>query len=358
MVLIECTSTQCDESCEAEEDFLTHLKSSHKNDHDFKCHKCFKSFGYVCRLRRHFKSCKSSTTGILLKLNSIDENTEIKNDYNVDCSSDSTSYHSPISNKNNTNSYIHNISEDLASTSINEGNINAVEEFTNPVEEFIFNPMLLTTGFRLDINPTEGMFEIVLKLLGNMSITKNIAFEVFNDVISKIVRPILNQIKTKDPCKFEDLELCINKFIDTHGTEYKFRNILKQNQLYFPAEKFKILRRHNIGRVTKSHGYIFPIEDNIKTFFRFHDDALKEMLYVNYNNSSISTVLDSKIWKEKVDGFEGSYVIPLTVYSDDIEINNPIGSKRGVEKISTVYISFPLLGKLIALLILYYIILM
>lgn len=337
MPFISCTSPECDEECDTDEEFLIHLKYKHKNEHDFKCPRCSKSFGYVCRLRRHFESCKSIQTNIG---NVISDNCEIL-DISAGVASTSLNEENAVvafrsTHKDNGSTY-----EDV--TEVASGISN--EDRTIPLEEF--NPFISDKNNDSLISLTDGMYEMILKLLGKMSITKNIAFEVFNDVVSKIIQPFFKEIKKKCPQSFEELELRINKFVDTHGTEYKFRNVLKQKLMYFPATKFSILKNHSVGRLQKSHGYIFPIEDNIKSFFKIHEECLKEMITItkNLDNDNISTVIDSVIWKEKIEGYEDCCVIPINIYQDDIEINNPLGSKRGVEKISTVYLSFPLLGK-------------
>lgn len=329
MESIVCSSAGCDEKFETEEDFLEHLKETH-NDHDFKCHGCHASFGYIYRLRRHLKTCKTAlerTTSIsIVQLQVISDEISLSVENDIEnvssCSADFETQ---------------NMSERMNNTSLDETSVVVLEEL---------NPTVILSNS--GENPTDGLFEITLKLLGKMSITKNVAFGMLNDITSKVLSPVLGQIKINDPCAFENLELQINKFIDIYGTEYKFRNALKKKLMYFSAEKFDILRRNRFGSSPKSYGYIFPIEENIKAFFEVHSVALKEMIDLSsqtIENSNIYTVRDSIIWKEKIESYGESYVLPICIYQDDVEINNPLGSKRGVEKISAVYLSFPLLGK-------------
>lgn len=343
MLPIMCTSKECDENCETEVNFLNHLKKSHKNDRDFNCYACFKSFSIICRLRRHLSSCKNAVSFKLPLRNDTHDNSDIQGVTIATASTDIREAYSEVPF----------LIVDENVTCVNETNIEVIPTTANldlevPVEKS--NTVESSKSSGSFGNPTDGMYEITLKLLGKMSVTKTTAFEMFNDVMLKIVKPILEEVKSENASNFEQLELQINKYIDTHGTEYKFRKSLKEKQMYFPAKKFNILRAGSIGRSPKGFGYLFPIEDNIRVFFELHDEALREMIAVTdlgntEINGNIFTVIDSVIWKEKIEGYEGRHVLPITVYNDDVEVNNPLGSKRGVEKISAVYISFPLLGK-------------
>lgn len=49
--------------------------------------------------------------------------------------------------------------------------------------------------------------------------------------------------------------------------------------------------------------------------------------------------------EKKIATFENKIVIPYIIYQDDFEVNNPFGSKRGIQKISAFYLSFPVLEK-------------
>lgn len=63
------------------------------------------------------------------------------------------------------------------------------------------------------------------------------------------------------------------------------------------------------------------------------------------NDDVIESHVQCNVWKKKMENFEGLEVVPIRLYQDDFEINNPLGSKSGTQKISGIYLSFPPLGK-------------
>lgn len=52
---------------------------------------------------------------------------------------------------------------------------------------------------------------------------------------------------------------------------------------------------------------------------------------------------NGKLWKEKLKHFEGKFVMPIFVYFDDLEVNNSLGSRKGIQKLGAVYLPLPFL---------------
>lgn len=50
-----------------------------------------------------------------------------------------------------------------------------------------------------------------------------------------------------------------------------------------------------------------------------------------------------KLWKDTKKKFLGKFLIPLTFYTDDFEVDNPLGPTKGVYKIGAVYYTIPCL---------------
>lgn len=51
----------------------------------------------------------------------------------------------------------------------------------------------------------------------------------------------------------------------------------------------------------------------------------------------ITSFLNAELWKKSLTKFSGKFMIQLKVFFDDVEINNPLGSNKGVNKIGGVY---------------------
>lgn len=53
----------------------------------------------------------------------------------------------------------------------------------------------------------------------------------------------------------------------------------------------------------------------------------------------IYSFTQSKLWQNKVKHFPNRTILPLFLYYDDFEVNNPLGSHAGVQKLGAVYVS-------------------
>lgn len=127
----------------------------------------------------------------------------------------------------------------------------------------------------------------------------------------------------------------------------------KVKNLFFDPIYFKITKPRSLTNgLLDSHGYVLPIVNNIRTFFEANIEELSAMLelhkhLLSRNDGVIESEVQCNVWKKKMANFEGLEVIPIRLYQDDFEINNALGSKAGTQKISGMYLSFPLLGKFV-----------
>lgn len=48
--------------------------------------------------------------------------------------------------------------------------------------------------------------------------------------------------------------------------------------------------------------------------------------------------IQSELWKEKLKLHDGKKIFPLFVYFDDFDVNDPLGSPSGSQKLDAVYI--------------------
>lgn len=66
-------------------------------------------------------------------------------------------------------------------------------------------------------------------------------------------------------------------------------------------------------------------------------DRLKE-------ENSISNVVQGCVWLSKIDHMKDKIVIPIQLFQDDLEVGNALGAKSGVNKVTSTYLTFPLLN--------------
>lgn len=96
-------------------------------------------------------------------------------------------------------------------------------------------------------------------------------------------------------------------------------------------------------KITK--GTLLPIKKLFQQFFEkknnfkiFYDEFLE---YTYSNDDCISNFVQGKLWKEKIQKYEGKLVFPYFIYMDDFEINNPLGSHAAFQSIAAIYYNFP-----------------
>jgi len=65
--------------------------------------------------------------------------------------------------------------------------------------------------------------------------------------------------------------------------------------------------------------------------------------YISYLKTTeselISSFLQSQLWKEKFRMNQNKIILPLFLYFDDFELNNPLGSHAGCKKLGALYVS-------------------
>lgn len=198
----------------------------------------------------------------------------------------------------------------------------------------------------------KNVFSLILDLYGSMSVTKKLAAKLSTSIQENICKPLTDYIVSNLICE-EDKEYVkllsenVQLVFDRLNTEHKMKQLLKENKLYFEAEKFRIANEEH-----ESKGYLFPLKENFKALFQSQPNLLLNMLltYDEYfafeNGDEINNIITTPIWQHKSKGFNGKLILPILLYQDDIELNNPLGSKAGVQKISTMYVTFPLLDPL------------
>lgn len=200
----------------------------------------------------------------------------------------------------------------------------------------------------IETNLSHVIFEFILKLYGNMSLNRKTVVEIIKNC-EDIFMLFQNSIDT-----LTDASIIKNKFkifknqFSELNTEYKFLKMLKNKNLFTDPEEFLInscVTVENIN-VKSSKGILLLIKDNIINFMQVNNNLTyminkaKEL----ENSSKISNIINGSVWKEKIKLFKNKLCIPYLLYQDDFELDNPLGSKAGVDKISAFYMSFPLLS--------------
>lgn len=87
---------------------------------------------------------------------------------------------------------------------------------------------------------------------------------------------------------------------------------------------------------------LIPLRKVLKTFFEL-DDVLKDTLdYLDFLKNSDKVVcnyVQGDYWREFKKSNDQIVIIPIAIYFDDYENNNPLGSHRGIQKCGALYVT-------------------
>ncbi|KYN18886.1 hypothetical protein ALC57_08792, partial [Trachymyrmex cornetzi] len=99
------------------------------------------------------------------------------------------------------------------------------------------------------------------------------------------------------------------------------------------------------GKYVPICGQYIPLNLILKKFFELTNALANTLTYMeslNKQNSELHNFIQGRLWAKKRQKYSKyDIVLPLFVYFDDVEVNNPLGSHCG--KLGAVYVSLPCL---------------
>jgi len=181
----------------------------------------------------------------------------------------------------------------------------------------------------------------------------------FNDsILINIKEKIQNMIQNNNfVCTVKDLTPVLNaletlsNFFDSLKTEHFRLQTLEDMGLLIRPKQIVIAHRLN----DRLHDGLVILEPKpvkiILTPLRFvlkkvfeHSNFFDMLLNYTkkleaYNGKIMYSFVQSEMWKAKLKFHQNKMIFPLFLYFDDLDINNPLGSHAGNQKLGAVYIS-------------------
>lgn len=207
---------------------------------------------------------------------------------------------------------------------------------------------------------TQNAASFVLKLYSDASMSRSQAHKIIDYVnefykltIGIIQLKYENQITTHN-VSFDIKHMCIilqNAFAEFKTDYQTLQYFIRRGYLIMPqcidiaavlrSKRLKIFR--NIDVATRSF-QIIPIRSLLKKFLQlpnvFHT-IIEHLSKQQHIDDRITSFIQGETWKHVKEKFAKKLVLPLLLYFDDFEINNPLGSHRGVHKIGATYCTIP-----------------
>lgn len=137
-------------------------------------------------------------------------------------------------------------------------------------------------------------------------------------------------------------------------TEKKRFSIFRKLGTYIDPVSYCIGEREEFGEINSIRTLVhvpvtsqfIPLRYVLTKFFELPgllDNVLDYLQMLSTNDQIITNLVQADYWKERILTFNEKIVLPLIIYFDDYENNNPLGSHRGISKTGAVYVSIPAL---------------
>lgn len=190
-------------------------------------------------------------------------------------------------------------------------------------------------------------------------VARSRAFEFVHDVTSHLQGPLVNTL-------FETLLSRLSQLGESEANLRSYREMLtvvqtpfrsiesehlllqyleKDLGLYIPPEEI-IIDKQNVTavkgeKVKKDVSFQFiPLRKVFKKFFEIPNVLKSTQAHIEEleaNDTILANVVQTEMWKEKKASFGNRLVLPLELYQDEYQTNNPLGSHKSKGKVGAIY---------------------
>uniref|UniRef100_A0A8D8Z1A7 C2H2-type domain-containing protein n=3 Tax=Cacopsylla melanoneura TaxID=428564 RepID=A0A8D8Z1A7_9HEMI len=143
------------------------------------------------------------------------------------------------------------------------------------------------------------------------------------------------------------------------NSEYKrFKIFQEQGTLIMPVEitvGTRLDYKHCLGKTLQKQVHctiqIIPLKDVLMRFFSMKgvlSDTIAHLRRLSNSDSPFTNITQGSVWAQMKNTFNYDPLVlqlPMIVYYDDFESNNPLGSHNVIQKLGGLYVSLPCLPK-------------
>ncbi|KAL6420225.1 hypothetical protein ACFW04_014596 [Cataglyphis niger] len=226
----------------------------------------------------------------------------------------------------------------------NSARVNANKKLANTFDSFTFKEIQEATASSLSY------------LYNNNSMTRQ-HMQIVVDVTSNLVENIMSMVESKVNQSLNTLQnagviktrisiffnQCKNPFYGL-DTEYKRIQYFSQKGCYIEPVSYIIgqtmesRKINNIFTLIPNNviGQFISVIKVLKAIFEIPNilkDILDYMEQVTNDSHCVSNIIQSELWKHLSYNFHDKLVLPLIIYYDEFETNNPLGGHAGVHKV-------------------------
>lgn len=319
---------------------LRHINWYHGNENIFECH--------ICNTIRLFTSLNSFQKHINRHIENEDL---VSHDFSNFFENESHDSVSPLDNEQFLRTHT-----PLTSTHnnipINNPSFISLNDFKDTMEREIFIIMQNIYQNPGDCRKSIQDFIIIMNKFLNGQMLKD-AEKLILQEISKTAENTSYKIQLQE--FVSNIFFLIRDSISSISTEHRRIKFLKTRANFILPQSITVgqrLETHKIGirRFVKSIPIkitCVPLAETLKSFLR--DKSTLDVI-VNYlkfldeesKTGVISNIIQTEFWKDKLLVYDkNDLVLPLVLFFDEFENNNPLGSRPGLQSLGGVYFSCP-----------------
>lgn len=213
----------------------------------------------------------------------------------------------------------------------------------------------------------KGLISFVGKLYAASNLPRSHVQEIIDDVtellgdFTSYIRFVMKDIlKTSETHEIENLLHVLTAWdasLNELSTETRRLKMLERTGCLIYPKAYTIgaicgekrVQNRIVKEMISLKAQYIPIKEVLTAFFNLPGVLDCTLKYMNQINNEMkhglwSNFIQGELWQEKIKKhFKGKIVLPLFIYYDDIEINNPLGTHAVLQKLGAVYFTIPCL---------------
>lgn len=204
----------------------------------------------------------------------------------------------------------------------------------------------------------KSLCEVSARLYSNPQIPRNVvqtvmeSIDCFTSSYNEAIIVLLNKFENKESIT-EDL-FGFQNHTSLFDSEYKRFKFYEEKGTLIPAKEILLKTRCEYSPKSGYHSvnysmHIIPINLVLQNFFSIDNILVETLKYIESlqnNDRVITNIMQGSAWQNKIRELhqsENVINLPIIVFYDDFEVNNPLGAHAGIQKIGGLYISLPFL---------------
>ncbi|XP_044582981.1 uncharacterized protein LOC123263999 [Cotesia glomerata] len=246
----------------------------------------------------------------------------------------------------------------------NSENLNYDSNTQSDFQQNTNNPDFSANDFKTALN--KAAVELIANMYANLRLSKNIVQHILDDIKVFLSESFIGILESKventlinSNCSDKDINVIKKMFDDIKNTfadldtEHRRLKHFEKSGSYIKPKSYIIDRTYVIskskkgskGKMTDICGQFIPLRATLKKFFQQPNaltDTVNYMEQLKNNETVIENYIQCKSWAKKRSEYkDDDIVIPYFLSGDDVEVNNPLGSRSG--KVMPIYASIPCL---------------